>query len=82
MHNIACECVTYDTKMYLAVLPASIVTGAILPQEGVLSRAPQFSDLRNSQLHNSLAGGKAEQGGMDEVLLRAPPLDPDPPLDP
>jgi hypothetical protein len=30
MHNIAFECVTYDTKIYLAVLPASIVTGAIL----------------------------------------------------
>jgi hypothetical protein len=34
------------------------------------------------QLHNSLAGGKVEQGGIDDVLLRAPPLDPEPPLDP
>ena len=34
------------------------------------------------QLHNSLAGGNAEQGGMDGVTAAAPPLDPDPLLDP
>ena len=30
------------------------------------------------QLHNSLAGGKLPQGEMDEVLLPAPALVPDP----
>jgi hypothetical protein len=35
-----------------------------------------------SQLHNSLAGGKVEQGGIDDVLLEGPPLELDPPLDP
>jgi hypothetical protein len=34
------------------------------------------------QLHGSLAGGKAVQSGIDDVMLRAPPLDPEPPLDP
>jgi len=34
------------------------------------------------QLHNSFAGGKSGQVGMDDVLLPAPPLDPDAALDP
>jgi hypothetical protein len=33
------------------------------------------------QLHNSFAGGKSGQVGMDDVLP-APPLDPDAALDP
>jgi hypothetical protein len=33
------------------------------------------------QLHSSLAGGSAVPGGMDDVLLPPPPLDPDLPLD-
>jgi len=34
------------------------------------------------QLHSSFAGGNAGQVGMDDVLLPAPPLDPDAALDP
>jgi hypothetical protein len=34
------------------------------------------------QLHNSFAGGKSGQVGMDDVLLPAPLLLPAPPLDP
>ena len=36
----------------------------------------------SGQKHSSLAGGNAEQTGMDGVMLPAPPLDPYPPLDP
>ena len=34
------------------------------------------------QLHNSFAGGNSGQVGMDDVLLPAPPLDPDAAFDP
>jgi len=34
------------------------------------------------QLHSSFAGGNSGQVGMDDVLLPAPPLDPDAALDP
>lgn len=44
----------------------------------VLLLYPAFG---SGQLHSSLAGGSAVQGEMDGVLLPAPPLDPDPPLD-
>ena len=33
------------------------------------------------QLHSSLAGGNSGQGWMDDVLVPAPPLDPDAALD-
>jgi hypothetical protein len=34
------------------------------------------------QLQSSLAGGSSAQAGMDDVLLAAPPVDEDPPLEP
>jgi hypothetical protein len=34
-----------------------------------------------AQLHSSLKGGSFGQGGMEDVLLLALPLDPDPLLD-
>jgi hypothetical protein len=36
----------------------------------------------SGQLHSSSAGGSFAQGGMEGVLLPAPPLDADPALDP
>jgi hypothetical protein len=46
-------------------------------------RAVHFCPSRTLiQLHNSFAGGKSGQVGMDDVLLPAPPLDPDAALDP
>ena len=37
---------------------------------------------RANQLHSSLAGRKSGHGGMDDVLLPAPPLDADAALEP
>jgi hypothetical protein len=57
-------------------------TPAFILARLIASRATGRSRFLFDQLHGSLAGGKAVQSGIDDVMLRAPPLDPEPPLDP
>jgi hypothetical protein len=63
-------------------LLANIVIGVRSFSGRALGSAAAVQRSADRQLHNSLAGGKVEQGGIDDVLLEAPPLEPDAPLDP